>query len=406
MICDEEPQRPSKAVSDSLPGNRTAEREKLDALEAGDLTESNGYAPVSADPGSQFQNPKALRGDLDAIVLMALRKEPGRRYPSIKQFVEDIDLYLEGRPVVARKDNLSYRAGKFVDRNVMRHWHPVLVSLVLFLALTGLVLGFSTYWRGPSGESVGPTKSVSPAAQEAYEKGRYLWNKRTNEDHQKAIEYFNQAIAIEPDYAEAYAGLADAYALLAQPQPLDIRREMIEKGRANAWQAIKLDPALAEPHAALGFMAYDFDWNWDAAEKEYKTAIQLNPNYATAHQWYAYLLQNIGRTDEAIAEIKRARELAPLSSAINRDVAEILSLSRHYDEAIEELRKRLEVEPRDWKTRQALADALWLKGMGVESIAEALKAAELAERNPDLLSQLAGKYHLVGRKAEAQKILL
>jgi len=188
-------------------------------------------------------------------------------------------------------------------------------------------------------------------------------------------------------------------------QAKDERRASIEKARAAAERAIKLDPRLAEPHAALGFIAYDYDWNWQAAEKEYRRAIELNPNYPTAHHWYAYLLQNIGRNDEAIVEIKRARELDPLSPAINRDVGETLYVARRYDEAIDYLRKRLDVEPQDWRMRDVLAGVLCKEGACSKAIIETEKIIAISERDSGLLFRLAALYELADRNTDAQKIL-
>lgn len=392
VICEEQPLQPSKAASESLLVSRNGASRKSDTSD--EIFETT-------NPATQNLNPKALRGDLDAIVMMSLRKEPARRYQSIKDFVADIDRYLEGRPITARKDSLNYRASKFVERNVVRHWRPVFVSLALFVVLVGLGFGFSNFWYGRG--STTPTKNVSPVAQEAYQKGRYLWNKRT--DLAKAIEYFNTALSVDPNYAEAHAGIADAYVVLAMGQGKDERRTSIEKGRTAAGQAIRLDPKLAEPHATLGFIAYDYDWNWSAAEGEYRHAIDLNPNYPTAHHWYAYLLQNIGRNDEAISEIKRARDLDPLSPAINRDVGEILYIGRRYDEASDYLRKRLDIEPQDWRTRDLLASVYAKKGARAEAISELEKILVISERDPEILLRLAARYELVGRDDEAQKIL-
>jgi serine/threonine protein kinase/Flp pilus assembly protein TadD len=393
LICEQEPTLPSRATAD--PGLATAETKA--GARAGAISR------------------RALRGNLDNIVLMALKKDPARRYASATELSEDIGRHMEGLPVRARNSTLGYRAARFAERNLMRSWRAFIAPLVISAVLAAAGAAMWVRWgsnRQGKAESANAQsgrsrpRAISPPAYEAYEKGRYLWNKRTDEDHRKAIEHFNQAIALEPDYADAYAGLAVAYTLLAQNKPLEVRREMIEKAREAATRSLRLDPTLAEPHAALGFIAYDYDYDWEAAEREYRRAIELKPDYATAHQWYAYLLQNIGRGDEAIREIRRARELDPLSAPINRDAAEILSNARRYDEAVEELRKRLEVEPMDWRARDILANIFRFKGMRREAIAEAEKAAQLSGRDPVLLSHLAALYHLEGRRAEAKKVLL
>jgi tetratricopeptide (TPR) repeat protein len=180
---------------------------------------------------------------------------------------------------------------------------------------------------------------------------------------------------------------------------------MIEKAREAALRAMEIDETLAEPHVSLAFIAYDYDWNWEAAEKEYRRAIDLNPNYPTAHHWFAYLLQNIGRNDEAVAEINRARELDPLSPSIARDVAEILQNARRYDEAIEQLRKRVELDETDIRSRRMLAGLLRQVGRYQESIEETLKIIDKTNRAPEGLMELAITYLKAGRRAEAQKLI-
>jgi len=145
-----------------------------------------------------------------------------------------------------------------------------------------------------------------------YLKGRYFWNKRTGEGLKKAIEYFNQAIAIDPRYAQAYAGLADSY-LLIGGYGLISQEEAIPKAKAAAEKALEIDDTLAEAHTSLGLIYQNYEWNWAECEKEYRRAIELNPNYATAHHWYGEHLVLMGRFDEGIAEIQRAQEIDPLS---------------------------------------------------------------------------------------------
>ncbi|MGH9796339.1 MAG: winged helix-turn-helix domain-containing tetratricopeptide repeat protein [Candidatus Acidiferrales bacterium] len=189
--------------------------------------------------------------------------------------------------------------------------------------------------------------SLSPAAVEAYDlylRGRYFWNKRTAQGFQQAIEYFQQAIAKDPGYARAYAGLADSYALMSSYffAPPD---EVIPKARTAALKALELDEGLAEAHTSLAVIAENYDWDWQTAEKEYRRAIQLDPNYATAHHWYAGYLSIIGRFDEALAQIELARRLDPLSVIIAANHGFILYFSRQYDRAIAQFRALLDEEP-------------------------------------------------------------
>ena len=186
--------------------------------------------------------------------------------------------------------------------------------------------------------------SASPTAYELYLKGRFFWAKRTKQGLQQGIDYFQQAISVDPNYASAYAGLADCYNLLddwGETPP----RESFPKARAAADKAIALDPSLAEAHVSLAMVRGSYDWDWVGAEQEFKHAIELNPNYATAHQWYGIMLATLGRFPEAEAEVKRAQQLDPLSPIINMAVAEVYTWERRYDESIERYKKVVELDP-------------------------------------------------------------
>ena len=175
-------------------------------------------------------------------------------------------------------------------------------------------------------------------------KGRFFWNKRTGQGFQQAIDYFLQAIAKDPNYARAYTGLADSYALLGgystTPQTVSM-----PKARAAALKALELDPGLAEAHTSLALITENFDYDWGTAEKEYRRAIELNPNYATAHHWYAEFLSLQGRFPEALAESERARQLDPLSLIIAADHGVILFYARQYDASIAQFLAVQEMEP-------------------------------------------------------------
>src|ERR1700722_14885537 len=190
-------------------------------------------------------------------------------------------------------------------------------------------------------------KLASPTSYQAYDlylKGRYFWNKRTKDGFHQAADYFQQSIANDPNYARAYAGLADTFALMSSwsfvPQG-----EAIPKARAAALRALQLDDSLAEAHTSLALIAENYDYDWQTAEKEYRRAIQLDPQYATAHQWYAECLSFQGRFTEALEESERARQLDPLSLIIATDHAAILYFARQYDRAIEQFRAVLAMEP-------------------------------------------------------------
>jgi tetratricopeptide (TPR) repeat protein len=198
-------------------------------------------------------------------------------------------------------------------------------------------------------------RSVNPDAYNLYLKGRYYWNQRTQDNFWKGIECFKQAIEKDPNYAPAYVGLADSYILLGPNDILPVN-QVYPLAKAAALKALQLDDSLAEAHASLAFVMLLYDWNPAPAEKEFRRAIELDPNYPTAHHWYAYDLVAMKRSDEAVAEIRRALELDPLSVIINTDVCQILFLSRRYDEAIAQCRKATELDPQ-------FSQAYWYLGL-------------------------------------------
>jgi TolB-like protein len=219
-----------------------------------------------------------------------------------------------------------------------------------------------------------PTESAE--AHELYLKGRFFWNKRTPENFQKAITYFQQAIEKDTSYALAYSGLADCYALLAD-YGADPPNETMPKAKAAALKALQIDPNLAEAHASLAQILRDYDWDYAGALREIDRAIQLNPNYATAHQWRAESLSPLERHEEAITEAKRALELDPLSSIINRILGEMYFHARRYDEAIAQFRKTIEIEPNFPSAHLMLGRGYGAKGQYSEAVAEFVKMTEL-----------------------------
>jgi TolB-like protein/DNA-binding winged helix-turn-helix (wHTH) protein/Tfp pilus assembly protein PilF len=249
-------------------------------------------------------------------------------------------------------------------------------------------------------------KSVNPDAYEAYLKGRYFWNKRTVDGLNRAKEYFDDAVAKAPDYAQAHSGLADTYALLGDWQyGVMSPREALPAAKAAAVKALELDDTLGEAHTSLGFVLSGFDWNWTAAEKEFRRAIDLNPGYATAHHWYAWHLSLMGRNGEAIAEMRKARSLDPLSLIINTDLAEVLLLAHFYDESVQQSRKTIEMDPDFALAHNQLAEAYLQKHMGGDAIAEFQRAVQLSEHSPICTANLARAYASFGRNADAQQLM-
>ena len=244
--------------------------------------------------------------------------------------------------------------------------------------------------------------TVSMEAHQAYLRGRYFWNKRTVEGYRRALEFFQSAIENDPAYAEAYAGLADAFLFLVSDNVAE-QKEMLAKGRAALQKALELDETLAEAHASIALNAMNFDWDWPKAEREFRRAIELNPNYATAHQWYGEYLANLGRFEDGIREIKRAQELDPLSLIINTDVAKVYMIARRYDAAIAQFKKALEMDPSFDVAHGLLALTYSLKGEHEAAVAEFGKMKDFAE-NPLYLAWLGNVYGSAGRKDEAEKI--
>ncbi|HET9532082.1 MAG TPA: tetratricopeptide repeat protein, partial [Blastocatellia bacterium] len=243
-------------------------------------------------------------------------------------------------------------------------------------------------------------ETTNAEAYEAYLKGRYYWNKRTGEGLKKAIEYFEQATRLDPDYALAYCGLADSYNLGVWYIPMPAS-EAVPKLKAAAGRAIEIDDQIAEAYLAMA-NAYSFEWKWEEGGASHRRALELNPGHATAHHWYALYLALIGRLDEAIEEIKRARELDPLSLVINTDVGWVYYLARRYDEAIDQYKRALELDPNFTLARFDLALAYSEKGMHDEAIAE-MKQAE--GRGSDYLAGLGYVYARAGKQREALESL-
>lgn len=242
-----------------------------------------------------------------------------------------------------------------------------------------------------------------PAAYAAYIRGRYFWNRRTEESLWKALESFRQAISLDPAYAAAYAGLADTYVLL----PLfgtTPTREAFPEAITNAERALELDPDLAEAHTVLAYSRFLYEWRWDEAEEEFRRAIDLNPSYPTARQWYSFFLAALGRGAEAETEAKRAVELDPLSLAISTDLGMVYFFGSRFAEAKAQFEQTLELEAAFPYARFGLGHALLQLGKTEDAVAEFERARELSD-NAIYSSGLGVAYAATGRTAEAKAIL-
>ena len=244
--------------------------------------------------------------------------------------------------------------------------------------------------------------SVKPEAYEAYLKGRYFWSKRTADSLRTSIDYYQQAIAADPQFAAAYAGVADTYSIIGSDvMPASVASE---KARAAAMKAVELDPSLAEGHAALALVHFYYDWNWNGAESECRRAIELNPNYATAHSWYSLYLGAMGRKAEALIEAQRARELDPLSPSVGIRLAGAYLATGQHDQALQELTKTLELDPGFSSAHEVRAKVLESMGQFTDSMAEFQKAVDMAPVAPNLAA-LAHGYALSGQRDQALALL-
>jgi TolB-like protein/tetratricopeptide (TPR) repeat protein len=248
-------------------------------------------------------------------------------------------------------------------------------------------------------------RAVDPDVYEAYLKGRYYWNLRTRESLGTAITHFEAATALDPSYAPAYAALADCYNQLGTV--------MVGGGSPQEWRpraadaaikALRIDPNLAEAHATLGYVQH-YNWEWEAAEKSLRRALQLNPSYALGRIWYANLLSSRRRTDEALREVTVAQELDPLSPVINTNVAWILTHARRYEEAITQLKRTLAIDPEYLQAHSRLGAAYAFAGRHQEAVDAFETLVRLSRGTPSSLAALAETYAAAGRHDEAERLL-
>ncbi len=256
---------------------------------------------------------------------------------------------------------------------------------------------------GADEAKVTKTSTANPEAYQAYLKGRYYWARRTGENLKKAIEQFKAATDRDPNYALAYAGLADCYVVLNQYAGTPLT-ETIPQAKTYAERAITIDGQLADPHTALGVI-YEQSWQWAEAEREFKRAIELNPNYATAFHWYATFLRNTGRTNEAVPLITRAQEIDPLSSVIHSEVAVIFLVQNNYQAAIETCLKIIELDPAFSNAYQYLGLSYFKVGRNAEALTTLEKAVELSKRDGEKLRYLGYGFAIEGKRVQAYAIL-
>ncbi len=284
-----------------------------------------------------------------------------------------VDVLLSGR-LVRRGEGLSIAAELVDARNGSQLWgdryeqasnNIVTIQRDLTQRITdSLRLQFTTQERALLVKSY----TDDTVAYELYLRGRYFWNRRTPQSLKRSIGYFEQAVSRDARFALAYSGLADAYALLTEYHTLPAR-DTYEPARRAAIRALEIDDRLAEAHTSLAYIHQFYEWDWPAAEREFTRALELNPNYATAHQWYAEFLSASGRHDQALAEIRRAIALDPVSLIVNAVEANLLYMAARYDEAIAKAREAIDMDPNFPEAYEYLKRALDQKGQYAEAIA-------------------------------------
>lgn len=245
--------------------------------------------------------------------------------------------------------------------------------------------------------------SVNPRAYEAYLKGRHHWSKRTPADFDRALGYFQQAIDEDPSYASAYVGLADGHILLGA-SGLVPSAGAFARARAALAKALEIDPSRGDAHASLALVKGSFDWDWAGAERESRLALELSPNYATAHHWHSGLLARLGRWDEALASIRMAQKMDPLSSVINTFVAEILWQRRQFDQALEAIRAALELDPDFLLAKEILGRTYLGKGRYEEAVQAFRAAAQIVGHSSETQANLGYCLAVAGQTSQAGQI--
>lgn len=240
-----------------------------------------------------------------------------------------------------------------------------------------------------------PVRTVNPAALEAYMRGNFYWSRSNCDGSRRSLPLYEQAAALDPGFAQAYAGIAQANLTLGD-WGCSPHKEAFAKSKAAALKAIELDNTLGPPHTWLGTLAFFYEWDWDNADKEYRKAIELDPNYAPAHLYFAVFLASMGKQDQAVAEMRRAQELDPTAELTNMGSVHVLYLLRRYDQAIEQGRNTLQLYPDSWGTYFWMGIALERKGMDGEAFESYLKAESLRGSKPDQLEEFREAYRAEG----------
>jgi TolB-like protein/Tfp pilus assembly protein PilF len=375
---------------------------------------------LSGDPAQEYLADgmtDALIGDLSMIgALRVISRTTAMRYKGAKKSLPQIaselgvDAVVEGS-VQRFGDQVSVRA-QLVHAATERHlwvarYERDLGDVLLLQSEVAQAIAreIQTKITHAARTRLAYKPAVNRKALDDYLKGQYHRNKQTEEHLLKAIEYFQSAISMDPYYAPAYAGLAECYGLLGSVTVGALSpREARRRAEEAAGKALEYDRDLVEAHIVMGYVKM-YDWDWAAAEQEFKRAIELNPNNANAHSYYSRYLSSIGRADEAFAEIDRAQELDPLSLAISAQRGFVLEMARRYDDVIDGLSRVIAQDPNHYQAHMILGRAYAAKVQLEEAIATFERAAVLSKRSPGALGYLGMSYGLAGRKGEAGKVL-
>jgi eukaryotic-like serine/threonine-protein kinase len=377
-------------------------------------------ANLSGDPAQDYLSDgltEALIADLGTIgTLRVTSRTTSMSYRGAKKTVPQIarelgvDAVVEGS--VAREGNRLRITAQLVEAETDRHlWAQTYEAslrdvLVIQRGAVRAIAGELRARLTPRDEArLNVVRTVDPEVYEAYLKGRYHWNKRTEESLRKAAEYFDAAIRGDPTYAPSHAALADSYNQLATVMIGSAPPSVLRPRAAEAAvRALQIDPDLAEAHATLGYVRH-YDWQWADAERELRRAIELNPSYALAHVWYANFLVCRKRFDEAMAEVRKGEELDPLSMVVLTNVGWTLAYAGRLPEAIEAYRKALSLDPNYAQAHWRLSGAYAKLGRFDEATQAVEKAAALSGRNPSSLAWMARIYAVAGRRSEAKALL-
>jgi len=377
-------------------------------------------ANVSGDPGQDYLSDgitEALIADLGTVDTLRVRsrttamsyRDTRKTAPQIAREL-GVDAVVEGS--VARQGNRVRITAQLIDGSTDRPlwaqtYEGSLREIVVLQrdAVKAIAGGLRARLTPQKEARLNVVRTVDPEVYEAYLKGRYHWNKRTEESLRTAIGYFEAAVRGDPTYAPAYAALADSYnqlgtVMLGSEPPSVMRPRAAEA----AIRALQVDPDLAEAHATLGYVKH-YDWQWTEAERELRRALELNPSYALGHIWYANFLVSRRRLDEAIAEVRKAEALDPLSMVVLTNVGWTLDYADRLPEAVEAYRKALSLDPNYIQAHWRLAGAYLRLGRRGEALREMETTVALSHRSPTTVAGLATMYAESGRRVEAKALL-